>query len=327
MQGPKDTELLSPEELNALLPLKEKWEKELAALEQQLGPLLERKQTLARKLAVFKEVLPSSLDGISEAGTEVTRDPGLGPSSSPRKRRRFTPVAVYWLPILQALVECGGRARREEVVELVGRKMQDVLTSDDRELLPSGIEVRWKNRVAWQRENMKRRGLLRDDSPQGIWEITDAGRKWLLDLLGRFSFYRLAALRIGNLPGGRPRPVTMGGYRNFVRHFARGFGNPALGEADDETLIDPMVLLWKEGCMELKKYDPAKNAWWDFSELQDARALVGRGEWTIKLTPEGRALLVKMEDDAKLMNNRTADFQPIAIRGENLSATILRDRR
>ena len=76
------------------------------------------------------------------------------------------------------------------------------------------------------------------------------------------------------------------------------------GEADDHVLTDPMVLLWKQGCMELRKYEPARNLWWDFAELQDVRLLVGSGDWTIKLTPEGRALLAKLEDQAKLMNTR-----------------------
>jgi hypothetical protein len=66
-----------------------------------------------------------------------------------------------------------------------------------------------------------------------------------------------------------------------------------------------MVLLWNQGCMELKKYEPAKNVWWDFAGFQhDVRRLVGSGDWTIKLTPEGRAQLAKLEDQAKLMNKK-----------------------
>src|SRR5437879_4202380 len=141
-----------------------------------------------------------------------------------------------------------------------------------------------------------------DDSPQGIWEVTETGRQWLTDASSQRFFYTLAALRIGNLSGDRPHPVTMGGYRNFVRQYAQQFGEPALGEADDHLLTDQMVLLWNQGCMELKKYDPAKNEWWDFAQFQqDVRRLVGRGDWTIRLTPEGRARLAKLEDQAKLM--------------------------
>ncbi len=308
-------QFLSPEEERALLPLKAKWEKELASLEHQLTTLTNRKSELARMLASLNGILPPR-DGGPVAATGARLPQGQGAASGTalaanpireqrdagRGRRKFAPVDAYWLPMLQALEELGGKARRDEVVELVGKKMEGILTPDDQGLLPSGVEVRWKNRVAWQRENMKRRGLLRDDSPQGIWEITETGRHWLRD-----QFYRLAALRIGNLSGGQAHPVTMGGYRNFVRQYAQEFGDPTLGEADDHLLTDPMVLLWNQGCIELKKYDPARNVWWDFAEFQhDVRRLVGSGDWTIKLTPEGRSVLAKLEDQAELMKKKNA---------------------
>ena len=92
---------------------------------------------------------------------------------------RFTPVHAYWPVILESLMEQGGRAKKDTVVERVGKKLEGILTAADKELLPSGLDVRWKNRVAWQRLNMVNQGLLRSDSQRGIWEITDAGRKWL----------------------------------------------------------------------------------------------------------------------------------------------------
>lgn len=64
-----------------------------------------------------------------------------------------------------------------------------------------------------------------------------------------------------------------------------------------------MELLWKQGYLELKKYDPVKNEWWDFAELQDIRRLVGKSDWTMKLTAEGRALLAKMEEQIPVKQN------------------------
>jgi len=310
------TEILSPEEKRVFLPLRAKWEKELASVEHQLTALSSRKSELTRMLASLSGILPPAN---AAAGARLPPGPGPTPGAAPAAsvipeqhraeggRKKFAPVSAYWLPTLETLAELGGKARRDEVVELVGKKMEGVLTPSDKELLPSGIEVRWKNRVAWQRENMKRQGLLRSDSPQGTWEITEAGRQWLADVSSRRFFYTLAALRIGNLSGDRAHPVTMGGYRSFVRQYAQEFGESTLGEADDHLLTDPMVLLWNQGCLELKKYEPATNFWWDFAEFQhDVRRLVGSGDWTIKLTPEGRALLARLEDQAKLMNKKNA---------------------
>jgi hypothetical protein len=305
------SEFLSREEEKALLPLRAKWEKELASLEQQLTALASRKSELTRMLASLNGIIPprgddrSAAAGAPAPGTVPVANTTPEQHQAGRGRKKFAPVGAYWLPTLQALVDLGGKARRDEVVELVGKKMQGVLTPEDQEMLPSGVEVRWKNRVAWQRENMKRLGLLRGDSPQGIWEVTETGRQWLADASSQRFFYTLAALRIGNLSGDRPHPVTMGGYRNFVRQYAQEFGEPALGEADDHLLTDQMVLLRNQGCMELKKYDPARNEWWDFAEFQhDIRRLVGRGDWTMRLTPEGRAKLAILEDQAKLMNKK-----------------------
>ena len=61
----------------------------------------------------------------------------------------------------------------------VEEKMQGLLQHADYELLSSGTDLRWRNRAAWQRLNMKRQGLLRNDSPRGMWEITTKGREWL----------------------------------------------------------------------------------------------------------------------------------------------------
>ncbi len=91
----------------------------------------------------------------------------------------ITPAKAYWLPLLSALVELGGRARRRKVIEVVGQKMKDTLTQADHARLPS-FGVRWEHVVAWQASHMRRvAGFLRNDSPRGLWEITDAGRQWL----------------------------------------------------------------------------------------------------------------------------------------------------
>lgn len=110
---------------------------------------------------------------------------------SPRKSRRThkgrlqrglrTPEEAFRKPILEALVELGGRAPVEKVLERVESKMAGILNQYDREPLPSyPHSVRWKNTAQWCRNTLVREGLMKSDSPRGIWEISDAGRKWLL---------------------------------------------------------------------------------------------------------------------------------------------------
>jgi restriction system protein len=35
--------------------------------------------------------------------------------------------------------------------------------------------IRWKNRVMWRRYVLVKQGLLKADSPRGIWELTKEG--------------------------------------------------------------------------------------------------------------------------------------------------------
>ncbi len=77
--------------------------------------------------------------------------------------------------ILKALAQLGGRARVEEVLERVERMVKPFLSPVDLEPVPSGTEPRWRNRARWERFKMVQEGLLRPDSPRGIWELTELG--------------------------------------------------------------------------------------------------------------------------------------------------------
>jgi len=94
-----------------------------------------------------------------------------------------TPQSQYRIPILQVLTELGGQGRINEILERVYEKMEDILNKVDLELLPSGTDYRWRNTAQWARNTMVNEGLLRNDSPRGIWEITEKGRSYLKEHL------------------------------------------------------------------------------------------------------------------------------------------------
>ena len=105
----------------------------------------------------------------------------------PRERARpgaravpgtILPETEYEIPILQALDELGGRAPAGVVTDRVGELLERRLTDQDHERHRSG-DVRWRNRTAFARLALVRRNELASDSPRGIWEITDVGRKRL----------------------------------------------------------------------------------------------------------------------------------------------------
>jgi hypothetical protein len=81
---------------------------------------------------------------------------------------------------LEALVELGGKAPMRKVLDVVEKKVRSKLNKYDLEALPSDPKsVRWRNTAQWCRNTLVEEGLMRRDSPYGIWEISELGRKAL----------------------------------------------------------------------------------------------------------------------------------------------------
>ncbi|MCX7905990.1 MAG: winged helix-turn-helix domain-containing protein [Bacteroidetes bacterium] len=96
----------------------------------------------------------------------------------PRGQR--TPEAAFWLPILRALVALGGQAPMSKVLEHVYNQMKPHLKQVDLQGLPLHPKTpRWRNTAQWARLTLVKKGLLRSDSPRGIWAISEQGRKYL----------------------------------------------------------------------------------------------------------------------------------------------------
>ena len=97
------------------------------------------------------------------------------------KRGLRTPEDAFRVPILQSLTELGGSGAMADVLDRVEAKMRNQLNAYDRSTLPSDpTQTRWRNTAQWARNAMVREGLMSPDSQRGIWEITDAGRRWLV---------------------------------------------------------------------------------------------------------------------------------------------------
>lgn len=80
---------------------------------------------------------------------------------------------VYRDYIIQALKKFGGRAKMADVLEEVENKMNGVLLPGDRDLRQDGKTLVWKNNAQWERLRMVKSGLLKSDSPYGMWELTE----------------------------------------------------------------------------------------------------------------------------------------------------------
>jgi hypothetical protein len=84
------------------------------------------------------------------------------------------------VPILRVLAEMGGAGKVADVLERLGKAMKPILKEVDYDPLASSPDnPRWRNAAQWARNSMVHEGLLKADSPRGVWEIADKGRAML----------------------------------------------------------------------------------------------------------------------------------------------------
>lgn len=95
------------------------------------------------------------------------------------RTRGATRRSEYRLPILRILLEKGGQAKQSEILKIIEIRMREHFNNLDLEILRDGYSKRWERNAQFERYHMVREGLLKSDSPWGIWEITEDGRKYL----------------------------------------------------------------------------------------------------------------------------------------------------
>jgi len=141
--------------------------------------LSESRGVQARRLAPTERSLPS--------GKKPARRHRAKSQEADRKedikRRRAPSNALlsekaYELPLLDVLDAAGGRLPTREAVAAVGERVADQLMPMDHDVMDQGQE-RWESRVQFTRLRLVEAGLLKKDSPRGVWEISDAGRERL----------------------------------------------------------------------------------------------------------------------------------------------------
>lgn len=82
----------------------------------------------------------------------------------------------FMLPLLE-IARDGHDHRMSEVIEILAQR-SGVTDEERRELLPSGRQARFNNRVAWARSHLKQAGLL-ENPGRGAFRITERGMKVL----------------------------------------------------------------------------------------------------------------------------------------------------
>jgi len=91
-----------------------------------------------------------------------------------REKKPTSPLWSYYQPILKALAEAGGEARREELEPDVERIMKGMFQPGDRDVMARG-QMRWQRMIRRARKQLIAEGWL--EGSGSAWRITEAGRE------------------------------------------------------------------------------------------------------------------------------------------------------
>jgi len=134
-----------------------------------LGVSAEAQETLnhlADKLEGLVKDLKSCIGCSPES--ESVKKPRTKRSKSPK-----TNAATLRRLIIDVLKTCGGRAKVAEVLDGIGERLKGKMLPGDLEVRQDGKTLAWRNNAQWERLRMVHDGVLRSDSPNGIWELSE----------------------------------------------------------------------------------------------------------------------------------------------------------
>jgi hypothetical protein len=137
-----------------------------------LGVSAEATQTLNHLAVELEEVLKDLKDRIG-------RPPAPTLAKKLRSKRSKAPkteAATLRYLIVEVLRTRSGRAKVAEVLDEVGERLQGKLLPGDLEVRQDGKTLAWRNNTQWERLRMVHDGVLRSDSPNGIWELSEDHR-------------------------------------------------------------------------------------------------------------------------------------------------------
>ncbi len=146
-------------------------------------PLRAEKTRLVAALAVHADA-KQALEQLADEFQEIVKDlrDRLGQTTPPppetkkgakRPRLPKTSKQVLRKHIVQALRTLGGRARVADVIAEMGRQLEGALLPGDTVWRESTKEPAWQNNAKWERFVMVQDGVLKQDSPHGVWELEE----------------------------------------------------------------------------------------------------------------------------------------------------------
>lgn len=139
------------------------------------------KTRLASALGVQAEslqILNQLADDFGEIQNQLKAQVGRDPLSSQAKKLRGrrsalqrTPQTILRELIIETIKGMGGSGIKNEIVKIVGEKLEGKLLPGDLEWRETTNNYVWQNNITWERLRMIKDGVMKSDTPIGVWEL------------------------------------------------------------------------------------------------------------------------------------------------------------
>jgi|SRR6516164_3951867 hypothetical protein len=145
-------------------------------------PVIRISEKTWERMKKYARPLEDSADDVVNLALDALDGRGDAPRpaavSKPKAARRGNklPQKEFRQPLLETLRDLGGKSAVKIIREKMEPKVAPRLSEADYAPVSTG-EPRWWNAVCWERHDLVREGLLKDDSERGVWELSERGRR------------------------------------------------------------------------------------------------------------------------------------------------------
>ena len=196
-------------------------------LENEAVPTIRISDESMQRLKAWAEPLVDSADSAlakaldaAERYRDIHEPLESGPvtqSKAPGDRPPRLPEGTVREPLLEVIYERGGSTSGRDLYPALRERMRRYLTPGDFDRIKSAGEG-WRKSVSKSREQLVREGYLREDSPRGVWALSEEGAAHVESRRsassGSFVDHLLAFPEVGSdsdfdRPRSGPRPLDL----------------------------------------------------------------------------------------------------------------------
>lgn len=125
---------------------------------------------------VLNQLLDEFENIANELKERLGRSSSLNNENKPKRKHSRSPITdskMLQEHIIKALKKLGGSAPINDVIEEMEKMLDGKFLPRDLEWRNATNEPVWQNNTRWERQRMKKQGILKSNSHRGIWELSE----------------------------------------------------------------------------------------------------------------------------------------------------------